>query len=179
MSAGGGVAPPPPRGARPRRDPVPIVLVLVLVAAGLVGVVFAAFHPDVACECPEVGNAWVNTTPASVSHGPTGYAYAFKITQVVNPPEVYGDFSYWFSTALGAAVAPGPTWTLTVNSSTGNFTAGFVPGSQVLNLGGSVTVATGAVVTIFTGTANLAGGRILLDANANGDASGLSTVVVS
>lgn len=74
-------------------------------------------------------------------------------------------------------VPPGATWTITVHSSTGNFTAGLVAGSHVLNVGTTVRVVAGAVVTVLSADTSLDGGRILLNGNGDGGA-GLSTVVV-
>ena len=181
MNAPGSAGSPPrlPRSRRPR-EVGGVVLVLAVVAAALAATAVAiVVAPSPVCECPEAEVAWVATTPASVVSTPAGYEYAFTITQVIAPPEVFGDFSFWFTNALGTNVPPGPGWTVTVNSSAGNFTAGILPTSQLLNIDGAVPVTVGAMVTVFTAHLPLAGGRILLDSTGDGDAEGLSTVVIA
>jgi hypothetical protein len=174
MNAPAGGAPPRPSRASRRWDVGGLVLVAGVLAASLGGAVVAAtLAPGLTCRCPEAGVAWVRTTPASAATTPAGVAYTFAITQVVTPPETYGDFSFGFQTAMGVNVAPQPDWTVTVRSSAGNFSSALAPNSQQLTSGATVPVVDGAFVTVFTGNLPLDGGRILLDAH-----GGLSTVVV-
>lgn len=87
MNVTGGAVPPPPP-SNPRKDPYPLVIALAVIAAALTGVAYGAVNPDVACRCPTVNGAWIQATPATTTHTPSGYVTAFTITKVVNPPEV-------------------------------------------------------------------------------------------
>lgn len=175
-------------GGRPRRssppapgrvDPVGVLLVVAVVAVSLTAAVTVSrANPGAPCGCPAMTVVAVDTTPAAAHPTAAGNFYTFTITQVVNPPATYGDFSVWFTSPNGVNVAPGAGWTLTVHSSAGNFTAGFTSPSQQLSAGGSVPVVAGAQLTVYTRTYPLNGGEIILDGNGGGHLGGWSTVFV-
>ena len=171
--AGGG---PAPTASRPRArvDPVGIALAVGVVAAAVAGTVGGALvAPSLLCNCPEGAVGWVRTSAAASHPSAAGHEYVFTILEVVDPPLTYGQFAFWFLAATGSNLAPDPSWTVTVISTSGNFTAGIVLPSQQLSAGGTVAITSDAVLTVFTGPTSLSGGQIILNA-----AGGISTVPV-